>query len=253
MNHQWSEGKSSSVYSSYAIDVAGYSKGGSSNMMKVLLLNEQKLFNEALELLLSSEPDMHVVGAVADGQEAMKEIAEKQPDIILLDIHITSIDGIKLTVHIKDNYPKAKVIYLTNFSKKELVVAGVLAGADGFLLKDVDIDSLLQAIRNAYRGQVVISGEAAKILVQKILELKYDRHEILKKRLALKDIYLSIRELEISLLLIDQFTNKEISSKLYLSEGTIKNYISDLYSKLQVDTRKEAIDYLRNLSNLYYK
>src|SRR5690554_6376876 len=111
-------------------------------------------------------------------QDAMSQIREKVPDIIVLDVHMSNVDGIKTTVHIKDNYPHIKVIFLTTFSKKELVVAGIIAGADGFLLKNITTENLLQSVRNAYAIQVVISGDAAKILAQTVMELKYDRHDI---------------------------------------------------------------------------
>lgn len=219
-------------------------------MIKVLLVNEQRLFNEAVESLLTPEADMIVVGKATTGKDAIEQIQSKLPDVILLDVHMPDIDGIKMTVHIKENYPDIKVIFLTTFTNRELVIAGIIAGADGFLLKNIDTDSLLQSIRNAYRDQVVLSGEAAKILAKAVIEVKYDLHEILKTKLAKRDIELSHRELEIALLLVDEHTNKEIARKLYLSEGTVKNYISEMYSKLNVHTRKEARDYLEQLTSL---
>lgn len=221
-------------------------------MIKMLLVNEQRLFNEAIQSLLSTETDIDVVGMATTVQDAMMQIPEKVPDVILLDVHMSKVDGIKATVHIKDNYPHIKVILLTNFSKKELVVAGILAGADGFLLKNIDTENLLQSIRNAYHDQVVISGDAARILAQTVMDLKYDRHDILKRMLEKRNIYLSDREVEVALLLKDKYTNSGISKKLYLSEGTIKNYVSEIYSKLHVVTRKEAIAYLESMSISYY-
>src|SRR5690625_1208551 len=218
-------------------------------MIKVLLVNGQRLFNEAVESLLVSEDDLTVVGKATTGKEAMAQITNQRPDVVLLDLHMSDIDGIKLTVHMKDNYPNMKVIFLTTFSNKQLVIAGIVAGADGFLLKSIDADNLIHSIRNVYRDQVVISGDAAKILAKAVLEVKYAPHEILKEKLAKRDIHLSHREIEIALLLIEKYTNKEISQKLYLSEGTIKNYISELYSKLSVHTRKEARDYLVKLTS----
>lgn len=217
-------------------------------MIKVLLVNGQRLFNEAVESLLKTENDMTVVGKATTGKDALEQIQTKSPDVILLDVHMSDIDGIKMTVHIKDNYPDMKVIFLTTFSNKQLVIAGIVAGADGFLLKNIDTESLLQSIRNAYRNQVVISGDAAKIIAKAVIEIKYDPHEILKAKLDKRDIHLSDREVDIALLLIKKQTNKEISRKLYLSEGTVKNYISDMYSKLGVSTRKEARDYLEKLT-----
>lgn len=222
-------------------------------MIKVLLVNEQKLFNEAVESLLSTEEDIEVVGAVTTGQDAMDQIQGKEPDIILLDIHMSSVDGIRLTVHIKDNYPHIKVIFLTTFSEKELVVAGILAGGDGFLLKNIDTDNLLQSIRNVYKGQIIISGEAAKILAQDIVELKYGRHDILKKGLEKRNIHLSEREVQIAILMLDKLTNRGIAKKLHLSEGTVKNYVSDVYGKLNVNTRKSAIEFLQSFGTIYNK
>lgn len=219
-------------------------------MIKVLLVNGQRLFNEAIESLLSTEADIDVVGMAITVQDAMKQIYEKAPDIVLLDVHMSSMDGIKTTVHIKDNYPNIKVIFLTTFSQKELVIAGIVAGADGFLLKNIDTENLLQAIRNAYRDQIVISGDAAKILAKAVIELQYDRHEILKTNLEKRNIYFSDREVEVALLMIDQLTNKRIAQRLYLSEGTVKNYISGIYSKLNIDTRKEAIEYLEKAATI---
>lgn len=219
-------------------------------MIKVLLVNGQRLFNEAVKSLLFPEPDMFVVGSATTGEDAVDQIHIKLPDVVLLDVHMPDVDGIKMTMHIKDNYPHIKVIFLTTFSNKKLVIAGIAAGADGFLLKNIDSDSLLQSIRNAYRDQVVFSGEVAKILAKAVIEVRYDPHEILKAKLEKRDIYLSHRELEVASLIIDKCTNKEISQKLYLSEGTIKNYISEIYSKLNVRTRKEAMNYLRKLTSL---
>jgi len=219
-------------------------------MIKVLLVNEQRLFNEAVESLLITEADMIVVGKATTGKDAIEQIQIKLPDVVLLDVHMPDIDGIKMTVHIKENYPDIKVIFLTTFSNKQLVIAGIIAGADGFLLQSIDAENLLQSIRNAYRNQVVISGDAAKIIAKAVIEVKCEPHEILKTKLAKRDIELSHRELEIALLLVNEHTNKEIARKLYLSEGTVKNYVSEMYSKLNVHTRKEAIDYLEKLITL---
>lgn len=222
-------------------------------MIKVLLVNKQRLLNEAIESLLSTETDIEVVGAMTDGVDAMTHLQYTEIDIVLLDLHLTSVDGIKLTVHIKDNYPHMKVILLTSFLKKELVVAGIVSGADGFLLKDIDADNLLHAIRNVYKEQIIISGEAARILAEEIVELKYDRHEILKQKLGNRHIYLTDKELEISLFIVDKLTNRQIAQKMFLSEGTIRNYISEIYSKLNTTTRKEAIEYLEPFSTSYYQ
>jgi len=219
-------------------------------MIKVLLMNEQTLINEAIESLLIPEKDIIVVGKATTATDGLWQVQINLPDVVLLDAHMSDIDGIKMTVHIKKKYPDIKVIFLTTFSNRQLIISGINAGADGFLLKDIDTENLLQSIRNAYRDQVVFSGDAARILAQAVIEVKYDPHEILRKKLEKRNIYFSHRELEIALLIIDKCTNKEISQRLFLSEGTIKNYISDIYSKLNIKTRKAARDFLKRLTSL---
>lgn len=216
-------------------------------MIHVLLVDEQRLFSEAVRSLLITENDIDKVGIAQSGEEAMKYIHDEQPDVILMDMHVTGFDGIKAAVHIKDNYPHMKIIFLTSVAEKEFVVAAIIAGAEGFLLKDIDHASLIQSVRNAYNGQVVISGEAAAILARKIVEIKCSREDILQVKLSNRNISLSEREIDIASLLIDNISNKHIAKILHLSEGTVKNYISTIYSKLNVKSRKNAIDYLQGL------
>lgn len=216
-------------------------------MIHVLLVDEQRLFSEAVRSLLATEEDIEQVAIATSGQEAIEYIREHEPDVVLMDIHVPQVNGIKATVHIKDNFPATKIIFLTSFAEKDLVIAGIIAGADGFLLKDIDARSLMQAIRNAYQGEVVISGEAARILATKIVNLKYTRKDILKEKLLNRNIHLSAREADVAILLSEEQPNKEMAETLQLSEGTVKNYNSDIYRKLQVKTRREAIAYLQGL------
>src|SRR5690625_5091401 len=221
-------------------------------MIHVLLVDGQQLFTEAIDSLLRTEEDIKVIGRASTGREAMQVIAENEPDIILIDIHMPTVDGIRMTVQIKDHYPHIKVIILTSFEDKDLIVTGMVAGADGFLLKNMTSKSLIDAIRNANDNQVVISGEAAKILADKITEIKYDKSDILNRKLAHREVGLTDREVDVAALLMEKKTNKTIAQKLYLSEGTVKNYISSIYDKLELRDRKEVIAYLRSMFSEYY-
>lgn len=222
-------------------------------MIHVLLVDEQRLFSEAVRSLLATEDDIETIGIVTSGKDAISYIEEKQPDVILLDIHLPEVDGIKTVIHIKDKYPSTKVIFLTSFAENDLVISGMIAGADGFLLKDIDASNLIQSIRNAYNGQVVISGYAARILAKTIVDFKYERSDILKKEMSNRNIELTKRESDIALLMSDNLSNKEIAEKFDLTQGTIKNYISDLYSKIGVRTRREAVASIQDLLDRYYK
>lgn len=221
-------------------------------MIHVLLVDGQQLFTEAIVSLLAGEDDIEVIGRVSNGREAMQFLEGNEPDVILIDIHMPKVDGIRVTIHIKDNYPHIKVIILTSFEDKDLIVTGMVAGADGFLLKNMTAKSLIQSVRNAYDDQIVISGEAAKILAEKITEIKYDKGDILGRKLANREVGLTDREVDVAALLMDSFTNREIAKKLYLSEGTIKNYISSLYDKLDLRDRNQVIIYLRSMFSEFY-
>src|SRR5690625_3436495 len=137
---------------------------GGHDMIHVLLVNEQRLFNEAIHSLLSTKQDIQVSGMVTDGIKAMQFIEEHQPDVVVLDTHTPTMNGIQLTVHIKEKFPQIKVVLLSEAIKEELVIQGVIAGADAFLIKTIDAHGLIQAIYDTYNNEIVFSGEVAKIL-----------------------------------------------------------------------------------------
>lgn len=223
------------------------SQEGVSLMIKVLLVEDQQLFREGVNALVSAEEDMEVIGMTHHGLEAIQQIEEQQPDVILMDIHMPEVNGIKATSQIKEHYPNIKVILLTTNKDIDLITTGLSVGADGFLLKTLDASRLVRSIRDAYDGQIVLSGEVAKMLATKVKAYKYDKKEILGEKLVNLDIQLSRRELDIAYLLKEEITNKNIAQELFLSEGTVKNYISEIYNKLGLRNRKDVIDYLRGL------
>ncbi|GAB3042050.1 response regulator [Virgibacillus ainsalahensis] len=216
-------------------------------MIKVMLVDDQRLFSEGVHAILKRTDDIKVVGMAANGQEAVQNIDEWQPDVILMDIHMPKVDGIRATTHLKDNYPDVKIILLTTFAEEDLIILGLRAGADGFLLKTLDGKRLTRSIRDAYDDQLVISGKAAKILAHKVSTFTSNRKEILGEKLKYRDVNLSKRELDIAYLLMDELTNKQIAQKLYLSEGTVKNYLSEIYHKLNIRQRKGVIIYFKGL------
>ncbi|MFB4167251.1 response regulator [Virgibacillus sp. JSM 102003] len=216
-------------------------------MIKVMLVEDQRLFREGVEALISNTDDIEVIGMAESGESAIELLQHEQPDVVLMDIHMAEMDGIKTTVYIKENHPSIKVVMLTSVAEEELVIRGINVGADGFLLKDLYPDNLTQSIRDAARGQSVLSGKVATILVNKIRELTLDKKQILGKRLENRGMNLTARELDIAYLFMDGCSNKKIAQKLFLGEGTIKNYISEVYSKLNIRNRHEAVDYLKNL------
>ncbi|MYL46675.1 response regulator [Virgibacillus halodenitrificans] len=216
-------------------------------MVKVLLVDDQRLFTDGIIAILAETDDIQVVGVATNGEEAIAKFQQYEPDLVLMDIHMPHVNGIRATLDIKESYPDVKVILLTTFADEDLIVRGFNVGADGYLLKDLNGEKLIWAIREAERGEMVISGPVARILAKKIREYKYDKKEIFRQKLATLEVVLTPRELEIAYMLMEEETNKSIAQKLYLSEGTIKNYISDLYHKLNIHSRKRVIDFLKGL------
>jgi len=217
-------------------------------MIRVLVVEDQQLFKDGVKALLAQEDDIEVIGLACNGEEAIRQIKDQQPDVVLMDIHMPQVDGIKATLYIKEHYPDIKVVLLTTYAQKDAVIMGLNAGADGFLLKSLDAERLIRTIRDAYSGQIVISGEAAKILAGAALRLQCSKKDVLEQRLIGHNIHLSKRELDIAYLLMKGTSNQRIAQTLFLSEGTVKNYISTIYGKLNVATRKEAVAFLDDLS-----
>ena len=216
-------------------------------MVSVLLVDDQRLFIEGLQAILSQEEEIEVVGLASDGEGILDLVNELKPDVILMDMHMSQSAGVETTFQVKTKYPKVKVILLTGSAEEETIVYGLNAGADGFLSRELDRNQLIKAIYDVNYNEVVISGEAAKLLAKRFRDIQYDNKDILNDRLQNRRIYLTNRELEIADLLMDGATNRYISEKLSLSEGTVKNYISDLYSKVDIHHRKKIIDFLKGL------
>lgn len=219
-------------------------------MIKVLLVEDQRLFREGMNALIANEDDIEVVGMAQHGQDAIEQIEKLQPDVVLMDVHMPEVDGIKATIYIKGNYPKIKVILLTTYPEEDLIITGISIGADGFLVKSIDKERLIRSIRDAYENQIVLAGEAARILAKRIEGFNYDKKEILDRKLKYRNIYLTGREIDVALLLMDGMTNNDIAQKLYLSQGTVKNYISEVYQKLDLRNRKDVIVFLHGLYTL---
>lgn len=216
-------------------------------MVKVMLVDDQRLFIEGLQAILSQEKDIEVVGLASNGFEVINRIETLKPDIILMDIHMPDTNGLEATFKIKDAFPHIKVILLTTFAEEELIIYGFNAGADGFLLKELEREQLIRAIEDVYHDEVVIAGQAARILAKNVRDMKYNKEDILKERLDKQHIKLTHRELEIANLVMEGSSNKYMADELGLSEGTIKNYISDLYHKLDIHNRKDVTKYLQKL------
>lgn len=203
--------------------------------IKVLIVDDQELILESLNIVLEMEDDIEVVGLAKNGEEAIDYCEKSQPDIILMDINMPIMDGVVATEKIKPRFPLAKIIILTSFKEVEYVLAALSHGAEGYLLKAIHPKNLIAGIRVVHNGGTLISPEMADKMIKSML-----KSGISSTVDANNEFGLSAREVQVLHKLALGLRNQDIAKALFLSEGTVKNYISNIYSKLNVKGRREA-------------
>jgi len=213
--------------------------------IRVLIADDHAVVRQGLRTFLELHSDatwlpIEVVDEVANGVEAVESARKLQPDIVLLDLVMPEMDGIEATSKIIHNCPQTQVIILTSFGEQDNVIPAIRAGAKGYLLKDIAPDDLVQAIRQAYSGQVQLHPEAAKKLMTAISK----EQALPSSHLSTRSINeLTEREIEVLQLIADGMNNREIAKKLVISEKTVKTHVSNILSKLHLDDRTQAAVY----------
>lgn len=203
--------------------------------VRVLLADDQRLMREGLHTLLELEPGLAVVGVAGNGAETLARYAELRPDVVLMDVRMPVLDGVEATRRLCAEFPGARVIILTTFDDDEYVFEGLRAGALGYLLKDVSIQELAEAIRTVMAGGVLIQPSVARKVVAEFARL----HPTAPSHTGLAEA-LSEREVEILRLLAGGLTNREIAERLFLAEGTVKNYVTNILGKIGARDRTQA-------------
>ena len=216
-------------------------------MIKVLITDDQKILQEGLKAILETDENISVIALASSGREAIEKIEKDMPDVVLMDIRMPEMSGVECTKIIKQRWKDMAVLVLTTFDDEEYISDALKYGASGYLLKDISGEKLIQSIKDAHNGDMLLPSRiAAKIAdmlkeqPQKTDTTSQDIHAILKSQLRLSD-----REVEIAVMLSEGFTNRQIASALYISEGTAKNYASSIYSKLGVTDRTSAVIKIR--------
>lgn len=208
--------------------------------IRILLVDDQILLREGLKTIINLQEDLQVIEEADNGKAAVELMGKIEVDVILMDIRMPQVNGVEATRIIKENFPDVHIIILTTFDDDEYIIDALCNGAAGYLLKDIDAQHLIQSIRDVNSGQLMLPSKvAAKLAVRiagKPTKLKNDepRHE------PINSYTLTDREKEIGSLLAQGLSNSQIARKLYLSEGTVKNYISELYQKLGTSNRTKA-------------
>lgn len=210
--------------------------------IKIVLVDDQTLFVESLKTVLETRTDdLQVVGVANDGKRAVEVVAETSPDIVLMDVRMPLMNGVESTKLIKERFPDMRVLMLTTFDDDQYVVEALRLGAVGYLLKNMPPAELISAIRAVYEGGVLISPQVANKLVGLITNPQSKAEELHENDTVRSLVnQLSSREKEILQLMAEGLDNKEIAGKLFIAEQTVKNYVSVIYSKLEVRDRVQA-------------
>jgi len=209
-------------------------------MIRLLLVDDQSLFREGLRTLLSLHEDLQVVGEAGNGLEALAAADSLQPDVVLMDLRMPVLDGVAATRRLLAAHPAARVIVVTTFDDDELVFDGLRAGAVGYLLKDVSSDKLVEAIRAAARGESFLQPSIAAKVLAEFNRLERTAPPSPPPTPPALAEPLSERELEILRLLAAGDSNKEIAAALYITEGTVKNHVTNILGKLDARDRTQA-------------
>ncbi len=204
--------------------------------IRIVLADDQALILDGLKLIIESEDTFEVVAVAKDGAEAVSKVLLLKPDMALLDIRMPNMDGVECCRRIKEKMPEIKILMLTTFDDQDYIVDAFRYGACGYLLKDVTREKLIQAIKDAIQGETILPSKIAVKLVQSVSKDYVT---------SMEQFDFSARELEIASLLAQGFTNKQIATTLTYTEGTVKNTVSSIYSKIDIYDRAAAAIYLR--------
>ena len=202
-------------------------------MVRVIICDDQWIVCEGLEKILSSDPEIKVVGTANNGLEAVELVSETNPDVVLMDLKMPKMNGSIATRKIKEQYPEVRVLVLTTYEDDEWIFDAIRSGASGYLLKDLPPKELIRAIKGTAGGQSFVDPA----ITQKLLDDIARRSPQVDHPTTFK---LSQREKELLALITKGYANADIAEELFLSEGTVRNYISDLFKTLGVSDRTQA-------------
>lgn len=211
--------------------------------IKILIADDHALLREGIKNVLELEHDFIVIGEAADGEETLRKVAELAPDVLLLDINMPHYNGLEVIKKLQSTQPDTKIIVLTIHDDESYVLEVVKSGAVGYLLKDIEPGMLVKAIRTVYQGESFIYPTLAKKLFSEISrqeERKQERAKLFERR---KEDRLTYREIEVLELICQGMSNQTIAQKLFLSEKTVKNHLTNIFRKINVTDRTQAVLY----------
>lgn len=206
-------------------------------MIRLVVVDDQTLIRRGMRALLKSDPELEVVGEASQGEEAIAQVEQHQPDIVLMDIRMPIMDGVAATREICRRFPHSRVLVLTTFDDQDYVTQALQAGASGYLLKDTPFEELTQAIRFVHKGYTQIGpGLASKALAQSTSSVGSPT--------GLEE--LTPREQEILRLIAQGASNREIAQTLFISEKTVRNHVTNILGRLGLRDRTQAAIYMHS-------
>jgi DNA-binding NarL/FixJ family response regulator len=214
-------------------------------MIKILIADDQTLMRDGLKTILDLEDDFEVVGTACNGREAYELVKETNPDVILMDIRMPILNGVEAAKLIKGEFKDTAILMLTTFDTEDLIVDALACGADGYILKDIDGDRLIQVIKDSYNGDIILPARIAAKLACRVFKTENDT---VQNSMDLNSFKITEREIDICKLLCEGYTNKQICDQLYLTIGTVKNYVTSIYNKLGVSNRTSAVLFLKKIN-----
>ena len=209
-------------------------------MINVILVDDQQIVREGIKMILSLDDEINVLREAENGRQLLEILQETRPDVILMDVRMPIMDGVEATRIVKERHNDIKVIILTTFNEDEYIFKGIKNGADGYILKDAGSEDIIKAIKTAYNGNMLLNPEVASKIVRAFNSLSIDKQttsELKKQKKKLE--LLTQREMDVAKLVAQGKSNKDICHILFLTEGTIKNYLTKIFEKLELTSRTE--------------
>ena len=203
---------------------------------KIVIVDDHEVVRLGLKSLLDRHPHFEVVGEAGSAREALEQVAALKPDVVLMDIRLPGTSGIEACEEIINKFPGTKVIMLTSYAEDEMLFSAIRAGASGYMLKQVGSEDLIKAIEAVSRGEALLDPAVTQRVFQEV-------RRAVKEEEASAFAHLSQQEKHVLLLVSEGKTNREIAKSLFLGEGTVRNYVSSILSKLGVNNRAEAAAY----------
>jgi len=211
---------------------------------KILVVDDHAVVRKGLQFFLESNPSFEVIGEAESGEESVVKARELKPDIILMDVRMPGLNGIEACRMILEEQPEIKVVMLTSYSDEESVMASILAGARGYILKKVDTDILMRDLQRVFQGESLLDPAVTQHVFEK---LKYLTKAPSADEAVQTLNQLTSQEKRILSLIAKGKTNKEIAAEIYISPKTVRNYVTNILTKLNMSNRTQAATYAASL------